>query len=380
GVPGGAGLVHEAPGAYGLRWVLLASFPIKLVYTVRDDALHVVAVFHVRRRPGYWLDRIRRLAKPGDGGDVPKAWTSAPPSSMCMCCRRTALCRYCSGSPALSPAARRSGAAPRPRARGFTSALRGLGGRASPRHWLHSERAYLILAAISTPLVLSVHSVVSFDFAVSILPGWHTTIFPPYFVAGAIFSGFAMVLTLMLIARKAYGLEHLVTTRHIENMCKIILATGSMVGYAYGMEFFIAWYSGNMYERFAFINRATGPYAWAYWTMITCNVITPHLFWFKKVRTSPLLVWILAAVVNVGMWFERFFILVTSLHRDYIPSSWSYFRPTIWDMSLFAGTFGLFFTLFMLFIRVLPMVAMVEVKGVMPSAKPHEPHAEAAHG
>src|SRR5262249_52163945 len=180
------------------------------------------------------------------------------------------------------------------RARAIIYGILALGWRGSHRHWLHYERAYMILAGISTPLVLSVHSVVSFDFAVSILPGWHTTIFPPYFVAGAIFSGFAMVLTLMLIARKAYGLEHLVTTRHIENMVKIILAPGPMVGYAYGMEFFIAWYSGNMYERFAFINRATGPYAWAYWTMITCNVITPHLFWFKKVRTSPLLVWILA--------------------------------------------------------------------------------------
>jgi molybdopterin-containing oxidoreductase family membrane subunit len=255
-----------------------------------------------------------------------------------------------------------------------------LGWRGSHRHWLHYERAYLILAGISTPLVLSVHSVVSFDFAVSILPGWHTTIFPPYFVAGAIFSGFAMVLTLMLIARKAYHLEHLLTTRHIENMCKIILATGSMVGYAYMIELFISFYSGNMYERFAFINRTTGPYAWAYWTMITCNVITPHLFWFKKIRTNPLIVWLLAAVVNVGMWFERFVIIVTSLHRDYIPSSWSYFHPTIWDISLFAGTFGLFLTLFMLFIRVLPMVAIAEVKGVMPVSRPHDAHAEASHG
>ncbi len=189
-----------------------------------------------------------------------------------------------------------------------------------------------------------------------------------------------MVLTLLIPLRKICGLEDVITVRHVELMCKVTLATGSIVGYAYGMEFFIAWYSGNMYERFAFINRATGPYAWAYWTMITCNVITPHLFWFKKVRTNPLLVWILAAVVNVGMWFERFVIIVTSLHRDYIPSSWSYFRPTIWDMSLFAGTFGLFFTLFMLFIRVFPMVAIAEVKGVLPAADPHEHHAEAKHG
>ena len=268
------------------------------------------------------------------------------------------------------------------RAKQIIFGILSLGWRGSHRHWMHYERAYLILAGISTPLVLSVHSVVSFDFAVSILPGWHTTIFPPYFVAGAIFSGFAMVLTLMLIARRVYGLEHLVTIRHIENMCKVIIATGSMVGYAYAIEFFISWYSGNMYERFAFINRATGPYAWAYWTMITCNVITPQLFWFKKIRTSPILVWLLAAVVNVGMWFERFVIIVTSLHRDYLPSSWSYFHPTIWDISLFAGTFGLFFTLFMLFIKFLPMVAMAEVKGVMPAADPHAhaPTGEPSHG
>jgi molybdopterin-containing oxidoreductase family membrane subunit len=253
-----------------------------------------------------------------------------------------------------------------------------LGWRGSHRHWLNYERAYLILAGLSTPLVLSVHTIVSFDFAVSIIPGWHTTIFPPYFVAGAIFSGFAMVLTLMLIARVAYGLEHLVTVRHVENMCKIILVTGTMVGYAYGMEFFIAWYSGNPYERFIFfVNRATGDYAWAYWTMISCNVLFPQLFWFKKMRTNMIVVFILSIIVNIGMWFERFVIIVSSLHADYIPSSWSYFTPTIWDISLFAGTFGLFFTLFIVFVRYLPMIAIGEVKGVMPAANPHP---EDGHG
>ncbi len=228
--------------------------------------------------------------------------------------------------------------------------------------------------------MLSVHSIVSFDFAVSVLPGWHTTIFPPYFVAGAIFSGFAMVLTLMLLARTAFKIEGLVTVRHIENMCKIIIATGTMVGYAYGMEFFISWYSGNPYEKFTFMNRAMGPYAWAYWTMISCNVLIPQLFWFRRIRTSVIPVFIIAAFINIGMWFERFVIIVTSLHRDYIPSSWSYFHPTIIDMSTFAGTFGLFFTLFMLFIRYLPMVAIAEIKGVMPAASPHPIEAEASHG
>jgi Ni/Fe-hydrogenase subunit HybB-like protein len=257
-----------------------------------------------------------------------------------------------------------------------------LGWRGAQRHWQHYERAYLILAGISTPLVLSVHSIVSFDFAVSVLPGWHTTIFPPYFVAGAIFSGFAMVLTLMILARSAFKIEGLVTTRHLENMCKIIIATGTMVGYAYGMEFFISWYSGNPYEGFTFKNRMFGPYAWAYWIMITCNVISPQIFWFKAARTNPLIIFILSIVINIGMWFERFVIIVTSLHRDYIPSSWTYFSPTIWDISTFLGTFGLFFTLFLLFIRYLPMVAIAEVKAVMPSADPHGTgHAEGiAHG
>jgi Ni/Fe-hydrogenase subunit HybB-like protein len=246
-----------------------------------------------------------------------------------------------------------------------------LGWRGSMRHWMNYEKAYLILAGISTPLVLSVHTVVSFDFATSLLPGWHTTIFPPYFVAGAIFSGFAMVNTLMIVARQVFGMKDILTIDHLEKMNKIILLTGSMVGYAYAMEFFIAWYSGNAYERFAFINRAFGPYAWAYWTMITCNVITPQLFWFRKIRRSIPAMFVMAIFVNIGMWFERFVIIVTSLHRDFLPSSWGYFQPTLWDVAIFAGSFGLFLTLFLLFIRFLPMMAIAEVKGVMPEADPH---------
>ncbi len=255
-----------------------------------------------------------------------------------------------------------------------------LGWRGSHRHWVHYERAYLLFAGLSTPLVLSVHTIVSFDFAVSIVPGWHTTIFPPYFVAGAIFSGFAMVVTLMVLARKAFGLEGLITVRHLENMNKVIVATGTIVGYAYGMELFIAWYSGNHYERFAFANRILGPYAWAYWTMVSCNVIFPQLFWFKKVRTSIPLMFAISILVNIGMWFERFVIIVTSLHRDYLPSSWTYFRPSIFDISTFVGSFGLFFTLFLLFVRYLPMIAISEVKGITPAADPHGAHSnEEAH-
>jgi molybdopterin-containing oxidoreductase family membrane subunit len=253
-----------------------------------------------------------------------------------------------------------------------------LGWRGSHRHWLNYERAYLILAGISTPLVLSVHTIVSFDFAVSVIPGWHTTIFPPYFVAGAIFSGFAMVLTLMILARKAFNLQSLITKHHIENMTKIIVATGTMVGYSYGMEFFIAWYSGNPYEQFTFINRAFGPYKWAYWSMVTCNVGLPQLFWSKKIRTNIPVVFVLTLVVNIGMWFERFVIIVTSLHRDFIPSSWTYFRPSFWDISLFLGTFGLFLTMFLLFLRYMPAVAIGEVKGVLPQANPHA-HDDHAH-
>jgi polysulfide reductase-like protein len=250
-------------------------------------------------------------------------------------------------------------------------AVLALGWRSSMRHWQHYEKAYLVLAGLATPLVLSVHSIVSMDFATAQLPGWHTTIFPPYFVAGAIFSGFAMVMTLMVISRKAFGLEHIITMKHLDYMAKIMLLTGSMVGYAYGLEFFIAWWSGSAYELFTFKNRAFGTYAWAYWTMVSCNVILPQLFWLKKVRSSLAALFVLSIFVNIGMWFERFVIIVTSLHRDFLPSSWFYFVPTFFDISTLIGSFGLFFTLFCLFVRFLPMVAMAEVKTVLPEAVAH---------
>ena len=248
-----------------------------------------------------------------------------------------------------------------------------LGWRGSNRHWQNYEVAYLILAGLATPLVLSVHSIVSFDFATSQVPGWHTTIFPPYFVAGAIFSGFGMVLTLMIPSRKWFGLENVITIRHLDNMAKIILLTGSIVGYAYAMEFFIAWYSGNPYEQFAFVNRAFGPYAWAYWTMISCNVISPQVFWFKWCRTTPWFLFVVSIFVNIGMWFERFVIVVTSLAQDFMVSSWDYYTPTIVDVGCFIGSFGLFFTLYCLFVRFVPQVAMAEVKSVMKVADPHHP-------
>lgn len=248
------------------------------------------------------------------------------------------------------------------------------GWRSSNRHWSNYEMAYLLLAGLSTPLVLSVHTIVSFDFAVSNLPGWHTTIFPPYFVAGAIFSGFGMVLTLMLPLRALYGLHDLITQYHIDCMCKITLATGSMVGYAYAMEFFIAWYGANPYESFAFINRGFGQYAWAYWIMISCNVISPQLFWFRAVRERAWIVWIITIFVNIGMWFERFVITVTSLANDFLPSSWDYYSPTIVDIFTFFGTFGLFGVLFLLFLRFLPLMPMAEVKAVTPQADVHGDH------
>ena len=243
-----------------------------------------------------------------------------------------------------------------------------MGWRGSSRQWHRYERAYLILAALATPLVLSVHSVVSFDFATAQIPGRHTTIFPPYFVAGAIFGGFAMVVTLAVPARQFFGLKRVITIRHLELMAKIILATGMMVGYAYGMEFFIAWYSGSMYENYAFVNRLFGNYAWSYWTMIACNVISPQVFWFKKMRTNVWVIFVVGVIVNIGMWFERFVIIVTSMARDFLPASWGYLVPTPWDYATLAGSFGLFFTLFLLFCRYLPMVAMAEVKAFVPSA------------
>jgi len=255
-----------------------------------------------------------------------------------------------------------------------------LGWTGSNRHWSNYEKAYLLLAGLSTPLVLSVHSIVSFDFAVSQVPGWHTTIFPPYFVAGAIFSGFGMVLTLIIPLRTLCRLEQIITVRHIELMCKVTLATGSIVGYAYAMEFFIAWYGGNPYEMYAFKNRATGPYWWAYWIMVSCNVLTPQLFWFKKFRTNMMVVFILSIFVNIGMWFERFVIVVISLHRDFLPSNWGYYSPTWVDILTYVGTMGFFMTLFLLFVRFLPLIAIAEVKGVTPQADPHEKAGGAKEG
>ena len=249
--------------------------------------------------------------------------------------------------------------------RRFVYGVLALGWSGSSRHWIGYEKAYALLAAFAAPLVLSVHTIVSFDFAVSQVPGWHTTIFPPYFVAGAIFSGFAMVLTLMIPARALLDLKHLITTRHLDNMCKIILATGSMVGLAYGTEFFIAWYGQVTEESFAFVNRAFGPYAWAYWIMVSCNVISPQLFWFRRFRTDPVLIFIVSIFVNIGMWFERFVIVVTSLSRDYLPSAWGYFSPTWVDWGMLIGSFGLFFTLFLLFVRLMPVVNMAETKATL---------------
>ncbi|MES2766937.1 MAG: NrfD/PsrC family molybdoenzyme membrane anchor subunit [Bacteroidota bacterium] len=254
-----------------------------------------------------------------------------------------------------------------------------LGWTGSMRNWHHYEMAYMILAGLSTPLVLSVHTIVSFDFAVSVMPGWHTTIFPPYFVAGAIFSGFAMVVTLLVVAREVLDLKDYITLKHLDNMNRVILATSLMVGYAYAMEFFIAWYSGNQYERFVFINRATGDYAWSYWAMMSCNVITPQLFWFKKIRRSIPIMFIMSIFINIGMWFERFTIISTSLHHDYLPSSWDYYTPTWVEIGLFIGTFGIFLTLFLLFSKFLPIIAIAEIKGVMPGSQPAHHHDEIAH-
>ncbi len=252
------------------------------------------------------------------------------------------------------------------KARRIVFGILSLGWRGSARHWRHYEMAYLLLAGLSTPLVLSVHTIVSFDFAVALVPGWHSTIFPPYFVAGAIFSGFAMVVTLMVIARQVFHLEHLVTMKHLENMNKVILGTGLIVGFAYVTEFFVAWYSGNPYERFAFFNRAFGPYWWACWIMISCNALVPQLFWFKRIRTNIAAMFVISILVNVGMWFERFVIIVVSLSRDFVPSSWGYYRPTYVDLLTLTGSFGLFLTLFLLFVRFLPMISMTEVKSTLP--------------
>jgi Ni/Fe-hydrogenase subunit HybB-like protein len=234
--------------------------------------------------------------------------------------------------------------------------------------WIRFEEVSLVLAGLATPLVFSVHSIVSMDFATSVIPGWHTTIFPPYFVAGAIFSGFAMVQTLLLIARKVLNLESYITIKHCEYMNIVIVITGSMVGVAYLSELFISWYSGVEYEGYAFMNRATGPFWWAYASMMSCNVIIPQLFWFKKIRRSLIASFILSIFVNVGMWFERFVIIVTSLHRDYIPSNWGMFHPTFVDIGIFVGTIGIFFVLFLLYARFFPVLALNELKSILKSS------------
>ena len=251
-----------------------------------------------------------------------------------------------------------------------------LGWNGSYRHWQRYEVVYLLLAGLGTPLVISVHTIVSWDFATAVLPGWHATIFPPYFVAGAIFSGMAMVLTLMIIARKMMGLEQYITIRHIDRMCKLVIATSGIVGLSYATEFFTALYSGSQYEQFVFLNRAAGPLAWAYWTMVSCNVGIPQLLWFKRVRQYVPAVFAITLFVNIGMWFERFVIIVTSLERDFLPSNWFWYAPTKIEIATLLGSFGIFFTLFLLFCRFIPVIAVAEVKGVLKYGKAH---AEAAH-
>ncbi len=257
----------------------------------------------------------------------------------------------------------------RDRASGWRRKIYGwlsLGWDGSARTWSRYETCCTLLAALATPLVVSVHTVVSTDFATSLIPGWHATILPPYFVIGAVFSGFAMVLTLMLVARKVMHFEAYITPRHVHAMCKVLVFTGSVVGLAYLTESFTAWYSGNPYERFTFLNRAFGPSGWAYWVMVLCNVVSPQLLWFRRIRNDLRLVFVLSLVINVGMWFERFVIIVTSLERDFLTSSWSHYTPTLVELGTLLGSFGLFFTLFLLFCRYLPMIAISEVKGVLP--------------
>jgi Ni/Fe-hydrogenase subunit HybB-like protein len=238
-----------------------------------------------------------------------------------------------------------------------------LGWNGSHRTWSRYETLNVILAGLATPLVISVHSIVSMDFATSILPGWHTTIFPPYFVAGAVYSGFGMVTMLLILTRSLMHLEAYITHRHLDAMAKVMLLTGSIVGLAYGTEFYVAWISGNVFEQATFIGRATGPYAWCFWTMVACNAVAPQMLWSKRIRSNVPVLFIFSILVNVGMWLERFVIIVTSLHRSYLPSSWVMYRPTLIEVGTLVGSFGLFFTCFLLFIRLLPMIAMWEMKG-----------------
>lgn len=249
-----------------------------------------------------------------------------------------------------------------------------LGWRGSARHWRRFDAAYLLLAGIATPLVVSVHTVVGFDFATSIIPGWHNTLFPPYFVAGAIYSGFAMVLTLAIPLRAAYGLQDFITDRHLDNMAKVMLATSLMVSYGYVMEVFFGFYSANTYEEYLTVNRMVGPYAPAFWALILCNTLTPQLLWFRKIRLSPILLWCIAIVANIGMWLERFVIVITSLHRDYLPSSWGMFYPTFWDWSTFIGTIGIFLFLLFLFIRFLPVISIFEMRELLHKTEEEHHH------
>ncbi|HUG53665.1 MAG TPA: NrfD/PsrC family molybdoenzyme membrane anchor subunit [Vicinamibacteria bacterium] len=244
-----------------------------------------------------------------------------------------------------------------------------MGWRGSARHWHNYETAYLLLAGLATPLVVSVHTVVSFDFAVGLIPGWHATIFPPYFVAGAIYAGFAMVLTLCIPLRKYYGLEDFITLRHLENMAKVMLATGLIVAYGYMMEAFMAWYSANPYEQYMIVNRMTGPYAKMYWALILCNVVAPNTLWVKNLRTNVPYLFFMSLVVSVGMWLERYVIIVTSLHRDFLPSSWGMYSGTLFDWTGFIGTIGLFLTLLFLFIRFLPVISIFEMRTILPGAE-----------
>jgi molybdopterin-containing oxidoreductase family membrane subunit len=279
---------------------------------------------------------------------------------------------YCRHDPGLRHAAR-------PRAGGRGSWLYGLlslGWNGSHRTWSRYETLNLILAGLATPLVISVHTIVSMDFATSILPGWHTTLFPPYFVAGAVYSGFGMVMTLLILTRHVMHLETYITRRHLDAMAKVMLFTGSIVALSYATEFFSAWYGGNLYEQAAIFGRAIGPYAWAFWTMVACNVLAPQLLWSRRVRGSVPALFVLSILVNIGMWFERFVIIVTSLHRSYLPSSWVMYRPTIIEVGTLIGSFGLFFTCFLLFIRLLPMIAMWEIKAGADAGE----SAEASHG
>ena len=247
----------------------------------------------------------------------------------------------------------------------FGYGMAAMGWRGSARHWQRYEIAYLLLAGLSTPLVVSVHSIVGLDFAVSVIPGWHVTIFPPYFVAGAIFSGFAMVLTLAIPVRALFGLKDLITLNHLNNISKVMLATGLMVLYGYGMEVFFAWYSASEYEGYMKFNRMFGPYWWSYWALILCNGVIPQLLWIKKVRTSPAILFLLSIVINIGMWLERFVIVITSLHRDFLPSSWGMYKPTIFDWTLYLGTIGMFLFLMTLAIKFLPMISQFEVRELL---------------